>query len=94
MASSHPAIVNLPAHRARLPGNEISFLLVPLDPAYQAGLAGHLPVKLQSIHNRAELHYHLSKKGTRRKERKFPQFRENTVVHEHNLLEKWGTHRG
>jgi hypothetical protein len=36
--------VKLPAHKARLPGNEISFLLVPLDPAYKAGLAGHLPV--------------------------------------------------
>jgi len=37
--------VKLPAHRAGLPGNEISFLIVPLDPAYEAGLAGHLPVK-------------------------------------------------
>jgi hypothetical protein len=35
--------VKLPAHRAGLPGNEISFLIVPLDPAYKAGLAGHLP---------------------------------------------------
>jgi len=33
-------IVKLPAHRAGLPGNEISFLFVPLDPAYKAGLAG------------------------------------------------------
>jgi len=37
--------VKLLAHRAELPGNEISFLFVPLDPAYKAGLAGHLPVK-------------------------------------------------
>jgi len=37
--------VKLPAHRAGLPGNEISFLIVPFDPAYKAGLAGHLPVK-------------------------------------------------
>jgi hypothetical protein len=37
------AHVKLPAHRAGLPGNEISFLIVPLDPAYKAGLAGHLP---------------------------------------------------
>jgi len=29
--------------RNMLPGNEISFLIVPLDPAYKAGLAGHLP---------------------------------------------------
>jgi hypothetical protein len=37
--------VKLPAHRAGLPGKEMSFLIVPLDPAYKAGLAGHLPVK-------------------------------------------------
>jgi hypothetical protein len=37
--------VKLPAHRAGLPGNEISFLFVPLGPAYTAGLAGHLPAK-------------------------------------------------
>jgi hypothetical protein len=36
--------VKLHAHRAGLPGNEISFFIVPLDPAYKAGLAGHLPV--------------------------------------------------
>ena len=36
--------VKLLAHRAALPGNEVSFLIVPLDPAYKAGLAGHLPV--------------------------------------------------
>jgi hypothetical protein len=33
--------VKLPAHRAGLPGNEISFFIVPLDPAYKAGLTGH-----------------------------------------------------
>ena len=37
--------VKLPAHRSGLPGNEISFFIVPLGPAYKAGLAGHLPVK-------------------------------------------------
>jgi hypothetical protein len=46
--------VKLPAHRAGLPGqavasrmraNEISFFIVPLDPASKAGLAGYLPVK-------------------------------------------------
>jgi hypothetical protein len=36
--------VKPPAHRAGLPGNEISFFIVPLDPAYKAGLAEHLPV--------------------------------------------------
>jgi hypothetical protein len=40
-------VVKLPAHRAGLPGKEISFLIVPLDPAYKAGLAGHLPVNGQ-----------------------------------------------
>jgi hypothetical protein len=38
------AKVKLPAHRAWLPRNEISFFIVPLDPTYKAGLAGHLPV--------------------------------------------------
>jgi hypothetical protein len=42
---NHLPIVKLPAHRAGLPGNEISFLIVPLDPPYKAGLAGHLPAK-------------------------------------------------
>jgi hypothetical protein len=32
------------AHRAGLPRKKISFLIVPLDPAYKAGFAGHLPV--------------------------------------------------
>jgi hypothetical protein len=36
--------VKLPAHRAGLPGKVISFYIVPLDPAYKAGLAGHVPV--------------------------------------------------
>ena len=40
--------MKLPAHRAGLPGNEISFLIVPLDPAYKAGLAGHLPATYQT----------------------------------------------
>ena len=35
--------MKLPAHRAGLPGNVISFYIVPLDPAYEAGLAGHVP---------------------------------------------------
>jgi len=37
--------VKLPAHMAGLPGREMSFLIVPFDPAYKAGLTGHLPVK-------------------------------------------------
>jgi hypothetical protein len=41
-------LVKLPAHRAGLPGNEISYLFVPLDPAYKAGLPGHWPVKYHS----------------------------------------------
>jgi hypothetical protein len=39
------AEVKVPAHRAGLPGKVISFYIVPLDPAYKAGLAGHVPVK-------------------------------------------------
>jgi hypothetical protein len=41
--------VKLPANRAGLPGNEISFLIVPLDPAYKAGLTGHLPVQTKGL---------------------------------------------
>ena len=36
--------VKLPGHRPALPGNAISFYIVDLDPAYKAGLAGHVPV--------------------------------------------------
>jgi hypothetical protein len=41
-------IVKLPVHRTGLPGKELSFHIVPLDPAYKAGLAGHVPVKNSS----------------------------------------------
>jgi len=37
--------VKLPAHSAGLPGNDLLFDIVPLDPAHRAGLAGHAPVK-------------------------------------------------
>ena len=37
--------VKLPGHRPELPGKVISFHIVPLDPAYRAGLAGHVPVE-------------------------------------------------
>ncbi len=37
--------MKLPAHRAGLRGKVISFHIVPLDPACEAGLAGHVPVK-------------------------------------------------
>jgi hypothetical protein len=33
-----------PGHRQELPGKVISFHIVPLDPAYEAGLTGHVPV--------------------------------------------------
>ncbi len=36
--------MKLPGHRPGLPGKVISFYIVPLDPAYKAGLAGHVPV--------------------------------------------------
>jgi hypothetical protein len=42
-------IVKLPAHRAGLPGKVISFYIVPLDPAYKAGLAGHVPVSNSTL---------------------------------------------
>ena len=42
----------LPAHRAELPGKVISFYIVPLDPAYKAGLAGHGPVNYEGFHPR------------------------------------------
>jgi len=38
--------VKLPAHSAGLPGNDLLFKSVPLDPAHWAGLAGHAPVTL------------------------------------------------
>jgi len=38
--------VNLPARRAVLPGNDISFLILPLESTYKTWLAGHLPVIL------------------------------------------------
>jgi hypothetical protein len=41
--------VKLPAHKAGLPGREIFILIVPLDPAYKAGLAGHLPVNKKRL---------------------------------------------
>jgi hypothetical protein len=37
--------VKLPVHSAGLPGKVISFYIVPLNPAYKGGLAGHGPVK-------------------------------------------------
>jgi hypothetical protein len=39
--------LKLPALWEELPGKVISFYIVPLDPAYKAGLAGHVPVKFQ-----------------------------------------------
>jgi hypothetical protein len=35
--------------QAGLPGNVILFYIVPLDPAYRAGLAGHFPVSVCAI---------------------------------------------
>jgi len=37
--------LKLPAYRAGLPGNEISFHIMPFSPPIKVGLAGHLPVK-------------------------------------------------
>ncbi len=38
--------MKLLVHRTGLPGEEIFVNIVPLDPAYKAGLAGYLPVNL------------------------------------------------
>ena len=38
--------VKLPVHGTGLPGNELSSHIVPPDPAYKAGPAGHLPANL------------------------------------------------
>jgi hypothetical protein len=40
--------VKLPGHRPGLPGKVISFHIVPLDPAYKAGLGGHVPVRIKT----------------------------------------------
>jgi hypothetical protein len=41
--------VKLPAQGTGLPGNELSSHIVPLDPAYKAGAAGHLPANQDGI---------------------------------------------
>jgi hypothetical protein len=43
--SKYQINVKLLAHRPELPGDVIPFYIVPLYPAYKAGLAGHVPVK-------------------------------------------------
>ena len=43
--STPSRLVKLPAHSAALPGNDLLFNIVPLDPAHRAELAGHTPVK-------------------------------------------------
>jgi hypothetical protein len=37
--------VKPPGHRPGLPGKVVSFYIVPLDPAYKAGLVGYVPAK-------------------------------------------------
>jgi len=41
--------VKPPGKRPGLPGNVISFYIVPLDPAHSAGLVEHVPVKEQQV---------------------------------------------
>jgi hypothetical protein len=36
--------MKLSGQRPELTGNLVSFYIVPLDPAYETGLAGHVPV--------------------------------------------------
>jgi hypothetical protein len=51
--------MKLPAHSAELPGNDLLFNIVPLDPAHRAGLAGHAPVKKEKpTSNRAKDQQH------------------------------------
>jgi len=59
------ANVKLPAHRAGLPGKGMSFLIVPLDPAYRAGLTGHLPVKVQMTNVKSK-EFQMSKRAERK----------------------------
>ena len=47
--------LKLPADKAAIPGNELSFLIVPLDPAYKAGFAGHLPATHTRLSDSLEL---------------------------------------
>jgi hypothetical protein len=72
--------VKLPAYRAGLPGNEISFLIVPLDPL---GLS--TPPTKRSLRGTCRQRYI----GL-----EFPYFLEKTVVLERTLLKRWGTYQG
>jgi hypothetical protein len=47
--------MKLLAHSAGLPGNDLLFSIVPLDPAHRAGLAGHAPVKSQWSNDRSKM---------------------------------------
>jgi len=47
-------LVKLPGNRPGLPGKETLFHIVPLDPAYKAGLAGHVPAK-SVINDKAQI---------------------------------------
>jgi len=59
---------------------EISaFILANRIPTLNQQVIKHLGAKLRKLRN---------------PRRSFLNFVENTVVHERNLLEKWGTHRG
>jgi hypothetical protein len=40
-----------PGHRPGLPGKVVCFYIVPLDPAYKAGLVGHVPAKRLGVWN-------------------------------------------
>jgi len=48
--------LKLPGHRPGLPGKVISLCIVPLDPAYKAGLPGHVPAKGVWMKTEEELH--------------------------------------
>jgi hypothetical protein len=56
--------MKLPGHRPGLPGNEISFLLCPFDPAHRAGFAGHLPVRRSNAEATEEGHLSIFSQST------------------------------
>ena len=43
MSPTQESILKLLGHRPGLPEKVVSFHVVPLDPAYKAGLTGHVP---------------------------------------------------
>jgi len=47
--------VKLPAHRAALPGNESSFVIVPLKPVYKTEPTGHTAGQPECSHTKISI---------------------------------------